>query len=210
MALAFIKRRASEVTAGWDNKVDDAPLNTIIKEVLTRVHREDLARGKWCVDGQDFGVWVDTSSLATGVSLECGGSVLEVACWLRPENDSQHINLAELNAIIKVVNLAILWNYQTTLHLFTDSTCVHKWVLDTLTGRARVRTKAASEMLIRQRLYMLMKLLNEYALSMDVTLVKSSQNKADQLTSVPQRWIDAIKRNTEPVQPTCTASVSWV
>ena len=55
-----------------------------------------------------------------------------------------------------------------------------------------------------------MKLVKEYALSMDVTLVKSSQNKADQLTRVPRRWIDAIRRNTEPVQPTCTASVSSV
>lgn len=70
--------------------------------------------------------------------------------------------------------------------------------------------KAVNKILIRRRLDTLMKLVNEYVLSMDVTLVKSSQNKADQLTSVPQRWIDAIKRNTEPVQPTCTASVSWV
>ena len=45
---------------------------------------------------------------------------------------------------------------------------------------------------------------------MNVSLVKSSQNKADQLTRVPQRWLDAIKRNTGPVQPACTASVSSV
>ena len=52
VALAFIKRRESDVTAGWDDNIDDAPLNTMIKEVLTRVHKEDPARGKWCVDGQ--------------------------------------------------------------------------------------------------------------------------------------------------------------
>ena len=45
---------------------------------------------------------------------------------------------------------------------------------------------------------------------MNVSLVKSSQNKADRLTRVPQRWLDAIKRNTGPVQPACTASVSSV
>ena len=40
VAVAFIKRRASDVTVGWDDKIDDAPLNTTIKEVLTRVHLE--------------------------------------------------------------------------------------------------------------------------------------------------------------------------
>ena len=45
---------------------------------------------------------------------------------------------------------------------------------------------------------------------MNVFLVKSSQNKADRLTRVPQRWLDAITRNTEPVQPACTVSMSTV
>ena len=93
----------------------------------------------------------------------------------------------------------------TTLHLFTDSACVHKWISDTLTSKARVRTKPASEMLIQWRLDMIIKLVKEYVLSMNMSLVKSSQNKEDRLTRVPQRWLDVIKR-----QPACTASVSSV
>ena len=209
VAVAFIKRRASDVTAGLDDKIDDAPLNTMIKEVLIRVRKEDPARGRWCVNGQALSIWLDVSSLATGVSLVCNGAVVEDACWLRLAKDSQHINLAELDVIIKGVNLAILWK-TTTLHLFTDSACVHKWISDTLTGKARVRIKATSEMLIQQQLDTIIKLMKEYALSMNVSLVKSSQNKADRLTRVPQRWLDAIKRNTGPVQPACTVSVSSV
>ena len=143
------------------------------------------------------------------MSLVYDVAVVEDDCWLRPEKDFQHINLAELNAIIKETNLAILWK-TTTLHLFTDSACVHKWISDTLTGKARVRTKAASEMLIRRRLGMIIKLVKEYALLMNVSLVKSSQNKAGRFTRVPQRWLDAIKSKTGPVQPACTASVSSV
>ena len=209
VAVAFIKRRASNVTAGWDDKIDNAPLNTMIKEVLIRVCKEDPAWGRWCIDGHALSVWVDASSLATGVSLVYDGAVVEDACWLRPAKDSQHINLAELDAIIKGINLAILWK-TTTLHLFTDSACVHKWISDTLTGKARVQTKATSEMLIRRRLDTIIKLVKEYVLSMNVSLVKSSQNKADRLTRVPPRWLDAIKKNTGPVQPACTASVSSV
>ena len=179
----------------------------MIKEVLTRVHKEDPARGRWCVNGQALSLWVDASSLATGVSLVFDGALVEDACWLRPVKDSQHINLTELNAIFKGINLAILWK-MTILHLFTDSACVHKWISDTLTGKARVWTKASSEMLIWWQLDMIIKLVKEYALLMNVSLVKSSQNKADRLTRVLQRWLDAIKRNTGPVQPACTASVS--
>ena len=62
VAVAFIKRRALDVTTGWDDKIDDAPLNTMIKEILTRVCKEDLAQVRWCVDGQALSVWVDASS----------------------------------------------------------------------------------------------------------------------------------------------------
>ena len=176
VAVAFIKRRASDVTAGWDDKIDDTPLNIMIKEVLTRVRKEDPARSKWCVDSQALSVWFDASFLTTDVLLVYDGAVVEDACWLQPAKDSQHINLTELDAIIKGINLAILWKTTT---LFTDSACVHKWISDTLTGKARVRTKAASEMLIQWRLDTIIKLVKEYALSMNVSLVKSSQNKAD-------------------------------
>ena len=179
----------------------------MIKEVPTRVSKEDPARGRWCIDGQVLSVWVDANSLATGVSLVYDGAVVEDVCWLHSEKDSQHINLTELDAIIKGINLAILWK-TTTVHLFTDSACVHKWISDTLTGKARVRTKAASKVLIRWRLDTILKMVKEYTLLINVSLVKSSQNRADRLTKVPQRWLDAIKRNTGPVQPACTASIS--
>lgn len=51
------------------------------------------------------------------------------------------------------------------------------------------------------RIDTIVKLVKEYALLVDVVLVQSSQNKMDQLMRVPQRWLDAIKRNTKPVQP---------
>ena len=35
VAVVFIKQRASDITAGWDDKIDDTPLNTMIKEILT-------------------------------------------------------------------------------------------------------------------------------------------------------------------------------
>ena len=87
VAVVFIKQRASDITTGWDDKIDDTPLNTLIKEDLTRMRKEDPARGRWCIDGQALSIWVDASSLATGVSLVYDGAVVEDACWLRPAKD---------------------------------------------------------------------------------------------------------------------------
>lgn len=46
VAAIFIKRRAAAVTTSWDNKVDDDPLCTMIKEVIARVYQEDPVSGK--------------------------------------------------------------------------------------------------------------------------------------------------------------------
>ena len=76
-------------------------------------------------------------------------AVLEDGGWLRPENNAEHINLAELDAVLKGINLALQWQSRV-LHIKTDSACMYHWISDTLTGRARVRTKAANEMLIQR------------------------------------------------------------
>ena len=123
--------------------------------------------------------------------------MLDDACWLRPENEAQHINLAERDAVLKGINLALQWQCKA-LHVKTDSVCVHHWVSDTLTGRTRVRTKAATEMLIRRLQKTLKKLVEEYELTVDVVLVPSTKNMADRLTRVPQRWFTAMKIENEP------------
>ena len=86
---------------------------------------------------KEITVWVDVSSVATGVELEMNRTVIEDACWLRPINNAQHINLAELDVALKGTTSALQWE-ATVLHLVTDSVCVHWWISNTLTGKARV------------------------------------------------------------------------
>lgn len=71
--------------------------------------------------------------------LEAGGSTVELAYWLRPVNGARHINLVELYAIVKGVNLAFQGK-ETVLHLVSDSAFVHRRIIDTLTGKARIHT----------------------------------------------------------------------
>ena len=206
VATAFLKRRANAVTTGWDDEVEDPPLRRMLEEIIVRAAQIDPTHGDWCVNGRDVTVWVDASSLATGVAIEYGGAIVEDASWLRPVHSDQHINLAELDAVLRGVNLALQWKARV-IHLRTDSACVQRWILDTLSGKTRIRTKAASEMLIRRRLSTLHELAAEYGLTIDVVLVRSHANRADPLTRVPQRWLDAIRKETEPTEPVCAASI---
>ena len=79
-ATGVLKRRATVVTKGWDNIVDDDSLKQMMAETLTRVRRSDPAQGEWHVSGHELNAWVDASSLATSVVLERFGPVLEDVC----------------------------------------------------------------------------------------------------------------------------------
>ena len=57
------------------------------------------------------------------------------------------------------------------LHLKTNSACVHRWVTEALSEKARICSKAASEMLIGRRLSTIKELVVEYELTVDVELV---------------------------------------
>ena len=190
VATAFIKRRANNVTQNWDEPVSCEHVRSFLEEVQTRVARCDPARGRWDVSGETAHVWVDASSIAIGVVLEVNGEAVEDASWLR-SSEVTHINMAELDAVVKGLNMALTWGF-TELTLHTDSATVHRWMSDALTGKSRLRTKAASEMLIRRRIGIVASLVQEYSLKLSVVLVPSAENRADELTRVPQRWLRAL------------------
>ncbi|XP_071524208.1 uncharacterized protein [Panulirus ornatus] len=121
----------------------------MLAETLQRVKCSDPAQGRWDMDGNQAVVWVDASSLAIRAVQEVNGNIVEDVCWLR-QNGCSHINLAELDALLRGVNLVVVWKMKRLL-LMTDSKTVYYWLMDALSGRSRLKKKAASEMLIRWR-----------------------------------------------------------
>ena len=96
--------------------------------------------------------------------------------------------MAELDAAVRGINLAIAWHMRV-IELRTDSAAVHRWVDDALSGRARLRTKAHGEMLIRRRVDVIRQLVSELELSLTVSLVRSAENHADVVSRVPRDWV---------------------
>ena len=204
-AASFVKRLANETASRWDDPIEENAVTQLVEELVASVRTDDPAKGRWNVSGDTMTVYTDASSLALGVALEVDGEVVEDASWLRRADDAAHINLAELDAVVKGVNLALQWRV-TDMDLVTDSRTVWQWVSDTLSGRARLRSKAASEMLIRRRLSTLKALKDEYGLNVHIRYVPSAANKADPLTRVPGKWL----RERAAVEPTSDTAAARV
>ena len=186
VACSYIKRAA--VGVSWDDEVGDRARN-LLTEVRERMKADDPVKGAWTVPSDEMGtVWCDASGLATGAVLEIGGVVVEDRAWLRKSDDFNHINVAELDAVARGVNMAVDWGIQQ-LHIKTDSSSVKAWVQLTLNEDRPIKTKGAAEVLIKRRLGVLKSLIGELDMRVTVELVETSKNKADALTRVPKHWL---------------------
>ena len=203
VVVAAIKRCATSVSLGWNNEVSDAILRSTLTETMPRV-TDDPVWGDWCVNGNEFPIWVDASSLAMGVPLEANSALTENACWLWPKNDARHINLAELDVTLKGVNLALQWQ-ANVLYIVTDSVCTHRCITDALTRKAWLITKVSSVMLIWRWFTTLAKTIEKYNLVVDVARIRSAMNRADALSRVLQWELTRAQKESEPLQQPCSA-----
>ena len=185
VACSYLKRLTSEFE--WD---ENLPVSVVsmCTDLLNRVKQNDPCRGHWRVESIGCNMWCDASSIALGVVMEVDGQVVEDNAWLRKKDDAAHVNVAELDAVLKGINLAIQWNMKM-ISVKSDSTSVVCWLDGVINNTQRVRTKGQSEMLIRRRLQVIQELIEEYELQLNIELVKSANNKADELTRVPKKWL---------------------
>ena len=132
-------------------------------------------------------VWCDASSIALGAVVEINGITVEDAAWLRKKDDHSHINVAELNAVLKGISLAIKWGI-TDLVLMVDSATVVNWLNTVLLNNGKIKVHGLSETLVKRRLGIIKEILDG-SLEIVVRLVKSANNRADTLTRVPRTWL---------------------
>ena len=190
VACSYVKRESTGER--WDDWVGDRAQG-MIQEVLRRVLEEDPVKGYFRVaDGIAGTVWCDASSIALGVVLEMGGRIVEDMAWLRKASDSSHINVAELDAVVKGVNLAVKWGLKD-LKVMTDSATVLSWLNSVIVDDRRVKVAGMAEMLVRRRLSVVQEMMEEYSLTIVAEYVQSHRNKADELTRVNKGWLRRIE-----------------
>ncbi|XP_067934796.1 uncharacterized protein [Watersipora subatra] len=201
VACGYMKQLASDTD--WDKKLPKKIVN-MLRRTLKKVAVHDPVKGSWSVEQTNEGnVWCDASSIAIGVCIEIGGQIVEDASWLRQADDGSHINVAAMDVVLKGINLAIKWNARH-MHVYTDSATVQAWVNSAVLTTHRPKVTGHSEMIFRRRLGLITQLVDEYGLTVDINMVRSVNNCADQLTRV-EKWLArdmpyvsvAVERNVE-------------
>ncbi|XP_067936897.1 E3 ubiquitin-protein ligase rnf213-alpha-like [Watersipora subatra] len=186
VACSYMKRCAAD--GKWDDAIAKEVLH-MLDETLNRVTRHDPVQGKWSVNRDECcKVWCDASSIAIGVCIEMEGGIVEDASWLRKIDDSMHINVAELEAVLKGLNLAIKWGVKQAT-IVTDSLSVYNSVNSIITESHRPKVSGFSEMIVKRRLGVIAQLVEEYGITLQMSLVKSADNRADVLTRVNKKWL---------------------
>ena len=180
IACRYIKRQTEEKK--WDDVVSERT-TAIMKEVQKEVEREDPVKGSWDVPRIEKGmVWCDASSIETGGLIEIG-MMTENSAWLQKKDDASHVNVAELDSVLKGVNQSLKWELRDE-HLKTDSVMVVSWIKSVVTNEKRVKTKGAAEMLVKRRLGILGDLIQEFGLKFQLSFMSFEKNKVGVLTRV--------------------------
>ncbi|XP_067930525.1 uncharacterized protein [Watersipora subatra] len=188
-AMRYVKRLTNDID--WSETVPSS-VKSLLDEIFQKVQEQNLVRGKWDVKKtSQCTVWCDASNLALGVSLEVDGYTIEDAAWLRKEDDGAHINVAELEAALKGINLALKWK-MTNVQVITDSATVYRWINSVIEDTKRPKVTGLSELIIRRRLGIIGQLIDESGLTLMIKLVPSGENKLDVLTRVPKKWLQVV------------------
>ena len=188
-ACSYVKRLANEVK--WDVAIPEQ-VRKLAMEILDKVGEKDPVTGTWQVS-RDGGaqVWCDASNLAVGCCLRVNGAVVEDAAWMRKEDDGGHINVAELEAVVKGLSMVVKWNI-SDVEIVTDSASVYNWIKSILEGTRRPKVSGLSEMITKRRLGIISQLIEEYNINMTIRLVPSAENIADSMTRVPKSWLQRV------------------
>ncbi|XP_067930545.1 uncharacterized protein [Watersipora subatra] len=187
--LSYVKGLTNDID--WSETAPSS-VKSLLDEIFQKVQEQDPVRGKWDVKKtSQCTVWCDASNLALGVSLEVDGYTVVDAAWLRKEDDGAHINVAELEAAMKGINLALMWK-MTNVQVITDSATVYGWINSVIEDTKRPKVTGLSELIIRRRLGIIGQLIDEYGLTLIIKLVPSGENKLDVLTRVPKKWLQIV------------------
>ena len=124
IACGYLQRCTAEEKLGWDDEIGDWTRAKVKDVTAMLLHQGDSVHGSWPVDKwQPAVLWADASSLAVSVALQIEDAIVEDCAWLRKPDDTAHINMSELDAVIRGINLCLKWGV-SCFTVRTDSATV--------------------------------------------------------------------------------------
>ena len=87
------------------------------------------------------------------------GNIIEDAARIQKKKDLCDINIVELEAVLRKINLALKWNLKD-LEIKTDTMKGVNWLKSIILKDKRKKTKGVAELLMKRRLGILNQLIN--------------------------------------------------
>lgn len=149
MAKRGLKRKPNHLD--WNYFIPTA-LKAKLDEASESVKQHHPVAGQRRVKNTAKGKpWCDASSLAVGVCIDIDNHIVEDSRFLRSIGDGAHINVAELEAVVKVINLALKRQLKNVT-VCADSATVFGWVNSVLKDDKRPKVSGLSEMIVERHL----------------------------------------------------------
>ncbi|XP_065665550.1 uncharacterized protein LOC136086976 [Hydra vulgaris] len=170
LQASYVKRLAGNIP--WNEYVSE-DCKEKMNELLHRLENYDSVGGKWLVPVNDKAeLYCDASSIGLGVVLLIGGVVIKNAAWLRPTIDTHHINISELDSILRGLNLASKWDIKE-LTVYSDSKSTVGWLNAVLKEEYRVKIRGISQLLVQRRLNTIKEIAKDIKIIKDIWKVHS-------------------------------------
>ncbi|KAF4704861.1 hypothetical protein FOZ63_027328, partial [Perkinsus olseni] len=191
--LACVRHDGS--SAQWDAPLDDYQLAACNSLQAALFQSGDTATGAWKYCPSDpWLLFTDSSQHAYGSVLKIGPIVVEDSTHLRKPGDRRHINLAELDALVRGLQLvekyirALSWTTRLPLTICCDNSSAVSWVTRHLQKHWRA-VGGLNATLVENRLRVLRDTATALRLDITVRHVDSASNIADPLSRIPRYCI---------------------
>jgi hypothetical protein len=170
-----------EAVSGWNGPVSKE-LRDAVTDLFTLIcERGDPCRGLWPVKRNGIvRLFTDASTKFLGCALEVDGVIVEDKCGV---GEDQHINVRELSAVIYGLQLLLSWNISRDIELVVDNKATHAWIQMVIADEI-IRVSGLYKSLIETRLRIIRNMMKENEIRIRAVLVKSCDNKSDELTRV--------------------------
>jgi hypothetical protein len=181
----------------WNGKTPtwDEPVQPEIEQAVTKFRKEieqrgDSVGGRWSFNkDHDWELFTDASKYAWGAVVRIGGIIVTDTTWLRKNTDTQPINIAELEGVLKGVAfvyqmMKALGKKNLRLTVFCDNANSVAWI-NRKEARHWSSVTGLNAAVVDNKLATLRNITEAAAIILTVKQVTSEENISDALSRIP-------------------------
>jgi hypothetical protein len=169
----------------WDRMISDETIYDLMRQLDHVIKTNNPMKGIWHVDCNNWVLYTDASKdLLGAVLLDSNGAI--IADWCQTIRNARHINLNELDALVKGFSQLLLMYAKpgAVIRVCCDNKTVVNWVQNWM-NELPMKSSSDSWHLVERRLQLIGETISAFDFKFTIEFVTSEKNLADHLTRLP-------------------------